>query len=179
MPFPVCCRQLVISLVRWGNTWVGLTSHDQTEGDWYNGFRRFANMAAHENRRCSVWLAQLVKEPTLSQIACMHVHSCMTVRKVRGSTPGTDNPNSGFHPFKVDKWVATITNSGWLMFEKWAKWRISGTEIFKIICVELQELTVACNGSSDNGLKITLLPRGTAIIITRQSSRHTHTPHTP
>ena len=73
---------------------------------------------------------------------------CMTAQKVRGSTPGKDSPNSGLHPFEVGKWVATITNSGWLLFEKL---RISGTEGFKMVCVALQELTVTCNVSGDNG----------------------------
>ena len=30
---------------------------------------------------------------------------------------GVDGPNSGFHPFELGKQVATITNSGWLLFD--------------------------------------------------------------
>ena len=44
-----------------------------------------------------------------------------------------------------------------------------------MVCVALQELTVTCNFSGDNGYKITLLPRWAAIINTRQSSSRTHT----
>ena len=50
-------------------------------------------------------------------------------------------PNSSFHSFEVGEWVTTITNSGWLLFEKL---RIFGTEEFKMVCVALQELTVTC-----------------------------------
>jgi len=47
-------------------------------------------------------LAALVKTSTIAP--CMHAnHSGMTVPDVRGSTPGTDSRNSGFHPFEVDK----------------------------------------------------------------------------
>ena len=48
-----------------------------------------------------------------------------------------------------------------------------------MVCVAFQELTVTCNVSGDTGKKIILLSRRTAIINTRQSSTHTHTPHTP
>ena len=78
----------------------------------------------------------------------MHVHSCMTVQEVRGSTPGTDSQTqASIHSRSVSEY--TITNSGLiLLFEKL---RISGTEGFKMICVALQELTVTCNVSGNNG----------------------------
>ena len=83
--------------------------------------------------------------------ACANVHSCMTVQEVRGSTTGTDSQNSGFHPFEVGTWVATITGSGWLLFEKIADLWHRG--ILNGLCgtVALQEWSVTCNVSGDNG----------------------------
>ena len=99
----------------------------------------------------------------------------MTMREVRGSTPGADSQNSGFHPFEVGIWVATITNSGWLLFEKL---RISGTEGFKMVWVTLQNLLWPVMSAVITGKKNTLLPRWTAIINSGQSSTRTHTlPH--
>jgi len=42
-------------------------------------------------------------EQTSILAACVRVHSFMTVQEVRGSTPGTDSYNSGFHYVEVDK----------------------------------------------------------------------------
>ena len=45
----------------------------------------------------SVWLAQLVK--SLYSCACSLMR---VILEVRGSTPGADELDSGFHPFGVD-----------------------------------------------------------------------------
>ena len=47
-----------------------------------------------------------------------------------------------------------------------------------MVCVALRELTVTYNVSGDNWLKITLLPRWTPTLNTRQSSTRFHTAHT-
>jgi len=57
--------------------------------------------------------------------------------------PGTDIQNSGFLLFEVSKWVATITNSAGLLFEKL---QIYGTEGQ----CDMAEFTVTCKVSGDD-----------------------------
>ena len=55
---------------------------------------------------------------------------------------------------------------------------VSSTDGLRLVCLTLQDSTVTCNVSSDNWLKIILLPKWTGLIDTGQTNKRTHTlPH--
>ena len=97
----------------------------------------------------SAWLAQLVKAPT----SLVHLHSCITVR---GSTPWVhfraDSLAQASNLLRAVKWVANSIYQR--SFEIKIERCVSPcTEGHSTVCVTLQEFTMTCNASGDNGGK--------------------------
>ena len=118
----------------------------------------------------SVWLAQSVKAPTLSQRACRFIRAWQCRRSEVQLSGQTDRQtNSCFHPFGVSKWVATITNSEWLLklihrtFDSLNVWRIPKESQWINIAYRVDQAKIC----SSCHLMVILCPVGSGAIFRR------------